>query len=84
MLGWFSPPPPEQISPLGRALKANDLHGVMQDQFMLFTVDCLVLFCVVGVNFLQNGVCVFVVAKTQLSEQQPLLREGSKTLFVFI
>lgn len=63
------PPPPEQISPLGRAseLEFSNLHGVMQDKFMLLTVDCLVLFCFVGFNFLRNGVCVFVVAKTQLS-----------------
>lgn len=65
--GWFSPPSSEQTSPLGGALKSNDLHGVRQDQFMLFAVDYLVLFCIVGVNFLWNGVCVFVVAETQLS-----------------
>lgn len=68
--GWrFPPPAPEQISPLGGAseLEFSDLCGAIQDKFMLLTVDCLVLFCFVWFSFLQNGVCVFVVAKTQLS-----------------
>lgn len=55
MLGWrFSPPPPEQIRPLGRASEPqfSDLHSMMQDKFMLLAVDCLLLFCFVGFNFL--------------------------------
>lgn len=65
----FPPPAPEQISPLGRAseLEFSDLCGEIQDKFILLTVDCLVLFCLVWFSFLQNGVCVFVVAETQLS-----------------
>ena len=67
--GWRFSPPPEQISPLGKASEPefSDLHGVMQDEFVLLSVDCLVLFCFVGFNFLRNGVCVFVVANAQLS-----------------
>lgn len=67
--GWRLSPPPEQISPLGRALEPefSGLQGVMQVKLMLFTVDCPVLFYFVGFNFLWNDVCVFVVAKTLLS-----------------